>query len=364
MQGHSFVRMSKIGKEFRLTWPTLSGKIPTLSTGARVGQATRAQQMACVLSRTSARAGRKITWLCMIATILGMSTVNARDWYVNNQIGDDANDGRSESVRGQKQGPFRTISRALRSAQAGDQIHLSPTGIPYRESITLQAARHSGAPTRPFVLDGHGAVLDGSETVPPDAWEGVGESLFRFPAQTKSTHVLFLNGVPAARRRSTPGIHTPSQLEPLEWCLYEGHVYFRTQPGKLPWAYELSHTVLPVGVTLYEVRHVVIRDLVIQGFALDGLNAHDGATDVHLSGLTCRGNGRSGISIGGASRVIIEGCLVGDNGESQLRTEGVSHTRLLNCDLIDHPAAPAIDRQGGEVIQEMLPVRAASATSR
>ncbi|GIW92590.1 MAG: hypothetical protein KatS3mg110_0631 [Pirellulaceae bacterium] len=285
----------------------------------------------------------------------------ARDIYVNNESGDDRNDGLAQTNVAPGRGPFRTIRRALAAARAGDHIHVAATGTPYHESITLQAGRHSGVASRPFVLEGNGAILDGSQPVPPDAWEGVGPSLFRFRSETKSTHVLFLDGIPATRRRVPPGSGAPPELQPLEWCLFDGHVYFRTEPGKLPWAYNLSHTVLPVGITLYEVRHAIVRDFVVQGFALDGVNAHDGVTSVSLVGLTCRGNGRSGVSVGGASRVVIEACLLGDNAEAQLRTEGFSHTRLVNCDLIDHPAAPAIDRQGGEVIQEMRTVRAVSA---
>ena len=40
---------------------------------------------------------------------------------------------------------------------------------------------------------------------------------------------------------------------------------------------------MQVGVTLYEVRHVIVRDLVIQGFQLDGVNAHDGVRETTLS---------------------------------------------------------------------------------
>lgn len=79
-----------------------------------------------------------------------------------------------------------------------------------------------------------------------------------------------------------------------------------------------------VGITLYQVLNVEIQDLVVQGYQLDGVNAHDSAFNVKLVGLTCRGNGRSGISIGGALRVELEACLVGNNGEWQ-----ASHGRVL-----------------------------------
>jgi hypothetical protein len=102
---------------------------------------------------------------------------------------------------------------------------------------------------------------------------------------------------------------------------------------------------------MYEVRHVVIRDLIVQGFQLDGINAHDGVFDALLKRVTCRGNARSGISIGGASRVQIDECLVGGNGEAQLRTEGYSHTRLVSSRLLSDTAPPRTSHGESEVME-------------
>jgi hypothetical protein len=106
---------------------------------------------------------------------------------------------------------------------------------------------------------------------------------------------------------------------------------------------------LPVGISLYETRHVVIQDLVVQGFQLDGVNAHDSVFDATLVELTCRGNGRSGIAINGASRVKIIACLVGDNGKAQILTDGYSHTEIINCNLLPK-SAPSVMRLGGKVL--------------
>ena len=94
---------------------------------------------------------------------------------------------------------------------------------------------------------------------------------------------------------------------------------------------------------------MLIRDLVVQGFQLDGVNAHDGVFGAQLTELTCRGNGRSGISIGGASRVRVEACLVGNNGAAQVRIEGSCKAQLIGCDLLEN-TAPKIVREGGEVV--------------
>ena len=173
---------------------------------------------------------------------------------------------------GERSGPCRTIAKALRLAGSGDRVVLTKTGEPYRESITLQAARHSGIVGQPFTLVGNGAVLDGSHPVPKDDWEHVAGDVFRFRPPRSSFLVLYLDGKPATRRPEAL-TDAASQLEPRQWCLDNGVVHFRANQGKMPRDYEVSYTALTVGITLYEVRHVVISDLVVQGFQLDGINA-------------------------------------------------------------------------------------------
>jgi hypothetical protein len=162
-----------------------------------------------------------------------------------------------------------------------------------------------------------------------------------------SHQVLYLDGKPAVRLPMESPRDLGS-LAPRQWTLFERYVYFRVEPDRLPREYKFLHTALPVGVTLYDVRHVVISDLVVQGYQLDGINAHDNVFDAVLLGVTCLGNGRSGISIGGASRVTVSRSRAADNGVAQLRTEGFSHTQIDDCDF-DDASAPAIVRDGGQL---------------
>jgi hypothetical protein len=174
--------------------------------------------------------------------------------------------------------------------------------------------------------------------------------VLRFWPERKGFQQLYRDGVPLVQRPADEAGPLPD-LQPLEWCLFRGAVYFRPEDGLLPTDYQLEYAYHPVGLTLYEVRHVVVRGLIIQGFQLDGVNAHDNAFDVTLTGLNCRGNGRSGISVGGASRVLIDSCLAGNNGEAQVRTEGYSKTRIVNSDLLGNTAPPLV-QDGGEVVVE------------
>jgi hypothetical protein len=287
------------------------------------------------------------TALFAVALVLTVvAPAAARDIFVDNVAGDDLFEGDSPRPIGGS-GPCRTISRALRAAEKGDRVIIANTGQPYFECVTLTGGRNSGYPGRPFVMEGNGAMLSGTAPLPDTAWEPFSERVFRFAPERKAWQQLYYDGRPLLRRPAEDGGPLPD-LQPLEWCLYQGAIYFRPEDGRLPSDYRLEYAFHPVGLTLYEVRHVVVTGLVIQGYQLDGVNAHDNAFEVTLAGLTCRGNGRSGISVGGASRVMIDSCLVGNNGEAQVRTEGYSKTRIVNSDLIDNTAAPLV-KEGGEV---------------
>lgn len=278
----------------------------------------------------------------MIAWLVLATSSSARDIFVDNVGGSDLADGSSDRTA------CRTIERALRSAEKGDRIVVANTGQPYRESITLQAGRHSGTADRPFTIVGNGAILEGAAPVPEHAWEHAHGNVFRFSPRLKSYQLLFLDGRPANRVKVARSDRDLPELKPREWCLFERQVYFCVEEGRMPQHYDLSYSALAVGITMYEVRNVIISDLVVQGFQLDGVNAHDGVNGATLRGVTCRGNARSGISVGGASRIRIEGCLVGNNGAAQVRTEGQSHTHIADSSLLDNTAPPLV-REGGKV---------------
>lgn len=296
---------------------------------------------------------KTLTIACLVWLAFPVLAVDVRatDWFVNNQSGDDRFDGRDAAVLGGGVGPFRSIARALRAAAKGDQITLANTGQPYRESITLQGASHSGLSYQDFRLTGNGAVLDGTAPIPPDAWEPVGEGIWRFSPRRMSHQLVYLDGEPAERVVVPRGELTLPELQPLQWSLFERQIYFRAEEDRAPGDYALSITALPVGITLVDVNRVTISELTVQGFQLDGINAHDNVFGATLRRLVCQGNARSGISVGGASRVQIQRCLISDNGAAQLRTEDHCVVHIDGCRILDH-SAPSIVREGGRIFGE------------
>ncbi len=300
------------------------------------------------------RAGGCFLAVAVVSATLG-SLALARDIYVNNVAGDDRFSGDNPGNSAGIEGPLRTINKAARRASAGDRIVLAATPTPYREAVSLVGLKNSASELSPLTLVGNGAILDGSEPVPSEAWEHYRGPIYRFQPARLGHQQLFLRGRPAIRRpnQSFNGVVPP--LEPLEWSLTAGYIYFRVEQGQMPDAYEPACAVLQTGITLYHVRGVDVIDLTVQGFQLDGINVFDAATDVRLIGVTARGNGRSGISIGGSSRVEIQDALVGDNGTAQVRVEGVATAYLTGCQLIDN-TAPADVVLGGKLFIDGKPV--------
>lgn len=293
--------------------------------------------------------------LILGCVVVGYSQLGvAAEIYVDNVQGDDRNDGTMPDFGAGQVGPVETIAKALRIARRGDRIVLANNeGQPYRESITLQGANNSGWSDGNFVIDGNGAILNGSDIVPLDGWDHEVNDIFRFTPGRKIYHQLFIDDRPITQAPITNRGELDT-MDPLHWALIDGVIYFKAERRRGPGSYRMTYTTKPVGITLYQVHYVTINNLTIQGFQLDGINAHDNADEVVLNNIVARGNGRSGISIGGASRVTVNGALIGNNGKSQLRTEGYSKTDVRRSTILDNTAID-FDRQGGEITVDGQP---------
>lgn len=300
---------------------------------------------------------RSVAFLAVVLVTLSCLTppASGRDIFVSNTAGDNRFSGRALQTVSKLDGPVRTIGRALALAARGDRIVLENTGEPYRESISLVGGRHSGYSYAPFTIEGSGATLNGSAIVPGEAWEHYRGGVFRFRPPHSGSQQLFLDDRPAPRVRADRMAPEPPQLEAGQWCLWEGSIYFRVDPLKLPEDYALTYAAQRVGITLFHVDRVKIFNLTVEGFQLDGINANNSARNVSLFQVTCRGNGRSGVSVGGACSVRIEACLLGDNGQAQLLTHPLSQTHLEGSQLLSLTAPGWVD-EGGRVFIDGKPI--------
>lgn len=283
-----------------------------------------------------------LIWLCL------SSVSAARDIYVSNASGDDRRDGADARAELPRQGPVRTITKALGLARPGDRIVIDNTGMPYRETLSLVGSRQGGSEIGPLVIEGSGAVLDGSVLIRPDLWQNYKDDVFWYQPTRLGQQQLFINGPPALHHPVEPGSIALPELGPLEWCFWRRKIYFRVEPGRLPSDYVLSCCGLQTGITLYYLKDVLIRDLIVQGFAVDGVAVHDVVRDTRLERVVSRANARSGVSVRGASWVELDQCVLGDNGRAQLKLDDYARVWLYACKLLDS-TAPAIERNGGQV---------------
>lgn len=287
--------------------------------------------------------------LIFILTLCLSSHIHARDWYVDNVGGDDRWDGKMNRRQGEIQGPLRKIQTALHRATSGDRIVLIKNDEPYRECISLVGNRHSGTVFQPFILEGNSAILDGSQPTGEFDWQPLGGDLYRLPLSESATQLLFLDGIPALRAPTRGPLRQETDLPPRSWRLETGALVFRAERNRLPIDDKPSIAKHPAGITLYKVNDVIVRDVTVQGYQIDGIQAHDAGLDdpIVIAGCTARGNGRSGIAVVGASAVAIDGCLVGDNGESQLFVSGPADSSVTNSRLLDNTGPMAAVRGGG-----------------
>ncbi|WP_164100930.1 hypothetical protein [Candidatus Laterigemmans baculatus] len=271
--------------------------------------------------------------LLVIGCLLMTSPVLARDLIVDNLRGSDSQNDRGFVPGPATFGPYRTINRALAGARSGDRIVLTNTGEPYREMIALNGYRHSGSPGAPFEIVGNGATLDGTVAAGMERWRAVGGGVWQLEPTPPGYPLLSRGGRPLNRVEIIAGGDL-QQLQPLSWARAGALIYFRGEPHRGPFDYPLEVTELTTGITLYDVHDVVIRDLVVRGYRLDGINAHDRVRETAIVGVASRHNGRSGITVAGASQVTIGATLCEQNGKAQLRVEGRGVARLGNVDLV------------------------------
>ncbi len=310
---------------------------------------------------------KRILITFVVIMLIGINA-EAKTVYVNNTMGDDRFTGEREDFDVVEAGPVRTIARATELARLGDTISLADTGVPYQECVSLINKNASGINAEfPFILDGNGASLDGRVTVEHEKWEHFKEiykdvkdnppeyqgDIFRLHVAKYYPNavcycMLFVDAMPVQNKPSEPMESPVGQLNELDAALYEGYLYFRPEKGKTPEDYKLEITALRTGITLNHVDHVVIRNLIVQGFQLDGISLANSATNVVIEQCTIRGNARAGMSVGWGSDVKAKRILTCANAFSEVLTLPYSRVKLEKSRLTGDYGKPWVDQSGTE----------------
>jgi hypothetical protein len=275
-----------------------------------------------------------LAWLLVLTGLARGDTL-----FVDSRLGDDHNDGLTESDAGGGNGPLRTLKRAIQIAKQGDEIRLANNGTPYYGGATLFGNRHSGLPGGPFTITGNGAVLSGAKPVPEQSWELVRDMIWRLVSARKAYYQLLLDGKTTPEAACPPDAKSLPELQAGQWCAWRGAIYFCTDVGGDPNRMNFALADDEVGLTLLDVHDVVIRDLTLRHFRLDGVNAHDRCRDVLLDHVISTENGRSGVTAAGTSKVyLLDSELTANRVHSLLITE-LGEADLEGCKLDQPPTA-------------------------
>lgn len=255
-------------------------------------------------------AGPSLLWpaLVTLAWLLVMSgVVRGATIYVDNRLGEDRYDGRSEEPVSEFNGPVRSIERAIQLAAAGDTIQLADGGAIYYGSITLWGAEHSGNGRTPFRIIGNGAVLSGAKPVPQGEWRHLGGDVWRITPVRKAYYQLVLDGQAVPEQECDRSAKELPSIPVGHWCAWRGAVYYQAERAINPNLMNFSLADEEVGITLLDVRNVIISDLTLRHFRLDGINAHDRCDEIVLQNVVSEENGRAGVTVAGTSQVAIFG---------------------------------------------------------
>ena len=281
-----------------------------------------------------------VAFLTVASILLNVATsATAEVFYVNNRIGEDRHDGLVETPLSNITGPVKSISQALKLASFADTIIIANTGVPYYDNLSFQGEKNSGDPFRPFRLIGNGATITGAMVVPEGAWREAARNVWQVTPFRKGFFQLVRDGkaLPEVRPQAGEKWDSIPDLEVDQWCSWRGSIYYRIERLVDPSTQRLSIARRSCGITVFAAHDIVISDLTIQHFRLDGVNLHDLATEIRLEKLTLRENGRAGLAIGGSSSARLNGSDIERNRDHSVLIQEAAAIGLEDCILDADP---------------------------
>ena len=173
--------------------------------------------------------------------------------------------------------------------------------------MSIVGRRLSGTTDESFRIVGNGAVLSGAHAVPETGWQKAGDDLWSLKPWRKGNYMLVLFGTELTELRPNGGSQW-KELPPLEvhqWCSFKGQIYYRSPEREEPHNKPFGFAGEECGISIYGARQVVIEDLTVQHFRLDGISVPDLAKNIELRNVKLVENGRAGLRIGGSAVVTI-----------------------------------------------------------
>jgi hypothetical protein len=260
-----------------------------------------------------------------------------RELKVDPATGDDKSDGLAK--------PSKTIARAIRLAQPGDTIHLAPAV--YYETADF-STKH-GELGRRITLDGHGALLEGSDAIRAEEWEQVAPGLFKNVKLIRMDDAIlgrwfFLwNGEMNHMGRTSKGksapLKKPADLQPNEWTYVaaEDAFYLRLPPGQDLAKANIRYPARGNGIVMsLMTSHICVRNVTFAHVYNDGCNIHGVARDTRFENITSLECGDDGFSAHDDCQCEIDGFIsIGNStGFADVGTSETHYRRVVIADCL------------------------------
>lgn len=253
-----------------------------------------------------------------------------------------------------------TIAHAIKRSAPGDTIHLE-AGKVYRDYAGFYGKK--GEPGRPITLDGHGAILDGSDPLDPASWTETEAGLFahadllpNLNAAVLSRWFFLWNGEVqrmgrASKAKSEP-FKAPGELVPGEWTFVRdpsrespeskrifGTFYLKLAPGRRLADEAIFVPVRSAGVQFAgDNAHLVIRNLTARYPYNDGFNIHGDCREVVFENIAAHGCGDDGISAHESAQYRVAGFVsIGNStGICDTGSAETSYDRVFIADCVSY----------------------------
>lgn len=230
--------------------------------------------------------------------LLAEPSAVGKQLQVNPQTGLDTHDGITQ--------PVKTIARGVRLAQPGDTLNLAPGT--YHESLDLSLKM--GEADKPITVDGHGAVLDGSEPVLAADWESLGQGLYRKskilpnmgPAIAGRWFFLWdgkMNHMGRTSKGPSTPFKKPEELQSKEWTYVaaEDAFYLKLPEGQDLGSANIRYPARSNGVVMAgRGAHLVVKNVTSTHVWNDGFNVHGAQRSLKFENIASIECGDDGFS--------------------------------------------------------------------
>ncbi len=249
-----------------------------------------------------------------------------------------------------------TIARAIKLAAPGDTIHLE-AGKVYRDYAGFHGKK--GEPGKPITLDGHGAVLEGSDPLDPARWSEVSPGLFaaeELPLALSDAVIgrwfFLFDGKMQLMGRTSKGksaaLKAPDDLQPGEWTFVKdpsretpssrrihGTFYLKIAPGTSLADANIAVPLRSAGVQFSgDNAHLVIRNLTATHPYNDGFNIHGDCRDILFENIRAIECGDDGISAHESAQYRVDG-FVSIGNSTGICDTGTARTSYRNVFIAD-----------------------------